>query len=99
MDELNNNILEKLSGKEQYEYYQEKVEEFFEKYIITEIKNRNIKMNGEQLDYLANKLIKVSEDLSLIKRYDENKINIFLKQNTESKKKFAREFIDENISM
>lgn len=99
MDELNNNILEKLSGKEQYEYYQEKVEEFFEKYIITEIKNRNIKMNGEQLDYLANKLIKVSEDLSLIKRYDENKINIFLNQNTESKKKFAREFIDENISM
>ncbi len=99
MDELNNNILEKLSGKEQYEYYQEKVEEFFEKYIITEIKNRNIKINGEQLDYLANKLIKVSEDLSLIKRYDENKINIFLNQNTESKKKFAREFIDENISM
>ena len=99
MNELNNNILEKLSGKEQYEYYQEKVEEFFEKYIITEIKNRNIKMNGEQLDYLANKLIKVSEDLSLIKRYDENKINIFLNQNTASKKKFAREFIDENIRM
>lgn len=43
MDELNNNILEKLSGKEQYEYYQEQVEDFFEKYIITEIKNRNIK--------------------------------------------------------
>lgn len=99
MNELNKNILEKLSGKEQYEYYQEQVEDFFEKYIITEIKNRNIKINGEQLNYLANKLIKISEDFNLIKMYEENGINIFLNTNTKTKKKFAKEFIDENISM
>ena len=99
MDELNNNILEKLSGKEQYEYYQEQVEDFFEKYIITEIKNRNIKINEEQLNYLANKLIKISEDSNLIKMYEENGVNIFFNTNTKTKKKFAKEFIDKNISM